>query len=66
MLGSQVVRSASLLAGLAVSVVGADLPAISVIGSKFFDSNGDQFFVKGRILAELVLPVSNHGVLELC
>jgi hypothetical protein len=36
---------AGILAGLALSVNA--IPTLSIKGSKFFDSNGDQFFIKG-------------------
>lgn len=36
------------IASLAV-MVAASLPAIEVVGNKFFDANGNQFFIKGAI-----------------
>lgn len=45
---TKALAAASLLAGLALNAVNAaSLPTISVVGSKFFDSTGKQFFVKG-------------------
>jgi hypothetical protein len=43
---SRAILAASLLAGSAINTVNA-LPTISAVGSKFFDSNGSQFFMKG-------------------
>ena len=43
---SKTLATAGLLAGFAISAVNA-IPTISAVGSKFFDSNGNQFFMKG-------------------
>lgn len=34
-------------AALSTAAVSANLPTIEAIGSKFFDKNGKQFFMKG-------------------
>jgi 1,3-beta-glucanosyltransferase GAS1 len=40
--------TAGLLASFATAAVNStSLPTISTVGSKFYDSNGDQFFIKG-------------------
>jgi 1,3-beta-glucanosyltransferase GAS1 len=45
---AKLLATAGLLASFAVSaVIGASLPTISTVGSKFYDSNGNQFFIKG-------------------
>jgi len=45
---SKVVAAASFLTGLALNVVNAaSVPTITATGSKFFDSDGNQFFIKG-------------------
>jgi hypothetical protein len=49
---SRTLARAGLLAGLAISAVNA-LPTISAVGSKFFDSNGNQFFMKGMPMDDL-------------
>jgi hypothetical protein len=43
---SRAVLAASLLASSAINTVDA-ISTISVTGSKFFDSNGSQFYIKG-------------------
>lgn len=45
---SKSVARAGLIASLAITTVNA-IATISVTGSKFFTSDGDQFFVKGKI-----------------
>jgi 1,3-beta-glucanosyltransferase GAS1 len=45
---AKLLATAGLLASFAVSAVTtASLPTISTVGSKFYDSNGNQFFIKG-------------------
>jgi hypothetical protein len=34
------------------------LPAISIVGSKFYDNDGNQFFIKGTYLQTLILQFS--------
>jgi hypothetical protein len=43
---SRAILAAGLLAGSAINTADA-ISTISVTGSKFFDSNGSQFFMKG-------------------
>jgi hypothetical protein len=50
---SNALATAGLLAGFAISLVGA-APTISAVGNKFFYSNGTQYFLKGT--AALQLP----------
>lgn len=51
MLYARLLATAGLLATFAIdTVISASLPTISAVGSKFYDSNGNQFFVKGRLL----------------
>ena len=49
--------SSTVCAALAAGVAHA-LPTITVLGNKFFDSDGKQFFMKGAAL----LPVPNQGL----
>ena len=46
--------ASSILAGLAASVNA--ISTISIKGSKFFTSDGDQFYIKGSPAALLALP----------
>lgn len=48
MLSSFALSSALLLAGLQ-AVVGATVPTISAVGSKFFYENGTQYYLKGGL-----------------
>jgi 1,3-beta-glucanosyltransferase GAS1 len=44
----KLLATAGLLASLAIAVVNStSVPTISTSGSKFYDSNGNQFFIKG-------------------
>jgi len=49
---SKMLATAGLIAGLAISAVHA-IPTISAVGSKFFDSDGKQFYIKGTSTASL-------------
>lgn len=44
--------SAGLVASLAITTVNA-IATISTTGSKFFTSDGDQFFIKGEVVCFL-------------
>jgi 1,3-beta-glucanosyltransferase GAS1 len=45
---AKLLAAASLLASFAIAAVNStSIPTISTVGSKFYDSNGDQFFIKG-------------------
>lgn len=50
---AKTLSQAALLAGCVISAVDAatSVPTISAVGSKFFSSNGTQFFIKGKISA---------------
>ena len=50
-----VLAGAPILLGL-VPGTAAAIPTISAIGSKFFDSKGNQFFIKGTLYSVLQLP----------
>ena len=55
MLYAKLLATASLLATFAIdAVISASLPTISTVGSKFYDSTGKQFFVKGKLLHSTV------------
>ena len=46
---SKVLTFAAILAAAVVTrCTAASLPHITAVGSKFFDANGNQFFVKGK------------------
>jgi hypothetical protein len=45
---AKLLATVGLLASFATAAVNStSLPTISTVGSKFYDSNGDQFFIKG-------------------
>jgi hypothetical protein len=49
---AKLLATAGLFASFAVSAVStASLPTISTTGSKFYDSHGNQFFIKGLLQA---------------
>jgi hypothetical protein len=51
MLYVKLLATAGLLATFVIDmVISASLPTISAVGSKFYDSTGNQFFVKGKPL----------------
>lgn len=64
MVMTRFLAAASLLAAVALgasATTGASgsVPTISTVGSKFFDSNGDQFYVKG-LSSHLSLSLPLH------
>lgn len=60
MLYSKTLAAATMVAGLAVNTVNA-IATISTSGSKFFDSDGNQFFVKGKFVNKLTrATTANH------
>jgi hypothetical protein len=56
---SKTLAGAGLLASFAISAINAIDP-ISVVGSKFFYSNGTQYFIKGTVRHPPLAP-SRHG-----
>jgi hypothetical protein len=57
---AKMLATAGLLVSFAISAVTtASLPTISTVGSKFYDSNGNQFFIKGlsQVLTVSILPI---------
>jgi len=55
---ARLLATAGLLASFAIAAVNStSVPTISTSGSKFYDSNGKQFYIKGllQILATLIV-----------
>jgi 1,3-beta-glucanosyltransferase GAS1 len=54
---AKLLATAGLLASFAIAAVNStSVPTISILGSKFYDSNGNQFFIKG-LLQVLAMPL---------
>ena len=70
---SQSLTQAALLACLAISTVHAAVPQISIKGTKFFYSNGTQYYMKGKsstasarswLIVAQELPISSHQLIH--
>lgn len=51
---SRTIAGAALLASLAIGAVNAAVPQISIKGTKFFYSNGTQYYMKGTLNIKLI------------
>lgn len=66
MFSSTLVKAGVAAIAAATTAVAASLPAISVVGNKFFDPSGKQFFIKGMgssvliALRQLLTIVPRH------
>jgi hypothetical protein len=58
---SKTLARTGLIAGLAINAVNA-IPTISAVGTKFFDSDGKQFYIKGTSTASLRKTIANHSI----
>jgi hypothetical protein len=59
------ISTAAVVAALAVQTALASLPTISQVGSKFFTSDGNQFYIKGKLERHCLLTLARSNELFL-